>query len=88
MTVTDNLTWFTWIYLLPRKSDALSRFQHFVSMVESNYVAKVGTLQSDRGGEYLFDLFDAFCTRKGILHQLTAARTPHQNGVVERKNRS
>ena len=30
----------------------------------------------------------SFCTTNGIDHNLSAPRTPQQNGVVERKNRT
>ena len=29
-----------------------------------------------------------YCSSKGILHQLSAARTPQQNGIAERRNRT
>ena len=29
-----------------------------------------------------------FCEGKGIIHQTSAARSPQQNGVAERKNRT
>jgi len=32
--------------------------------------------------------FDKFCEKQGIKHNFSAPRTPQQNGVVERKNRS
>lgn len=45
-------------------------------------------LRTDRGGEYLSGLFNAYLATKGIQRQLTVANTPHQNGVAERKNRT
>ena len=44
------------------------------------------TLRSDQGGKYLSKEFTTFCKNQGIFHQLTMARTPQQNGVVERCN--
>ena len=32
--------------------------------------------------------FNKFCTTLGIIHQYLALRTPQQNGVVKRKNRT
>ena len=29
-----------------------------------------------------------FCEKHGIIHEFSSPRTPQQNGVVERKNRS
>ena len=33
-------------------------------------------------------MFENFCEENGIMHNFFAPRTPQQNGVVERKNRS
>ena len=33
-------------------------------------------------------MFEKFCEENGIMHNFSAPRTPQQNGVVERKNRS
>jgi len=32
--------------------------------------------------------FDRFCEKHGIIHSYSSSKTPQQNGVVERKNRS
>ncbi|XP_021759157.1 uncharacterized protein LOC110724067 [Chenopodium quinoa] len=45
-------------------------------------------LRSDHGTEFENSKFDEFCTEYGIDHNFSAPRTPQQNGVVERKNRS
>ena len=46
------------------------------------------TLQSDRGGEYVDTEFKDNWLEHGILSQLTTPRTPQQNGVAERRNRT
>ena len=43
-------------------------------------------LRTDRGGEFTSSEFNEFCERNGVKRQLTAAYTPQQNGVAERKN--
>jgi transposase InsO family protein len=40
------------------------------------------------GGEYMFKEFTEFCEQNGIARQLTIMDTPHQNGIIERKNRT
>ncbi|KAA0040718.1 integrase [Cucumis melo var. makuwa] len=49
-------------------------------------IAKIKTLRSDRGGEYI--AFGNFFKEQGIHHQMTARMTPQQNGVLQRKNRT
>ena len=48
----------------------------------------IGSIRSDHGGEFQNEKFSKFCEKMGILHNFYAPRTPQQNGVVERKNRS
>ena len=45
-------------------------------------------MRSDHGGEFENKEFEMFCDEYGIEHNFSAPRTPQQNGVVERKNRS
>nr|GEZ68367.1 retrovirus-related Pol polyprotein from transposon TNT 1-94 [Tanacetum cinerariifolium] len=40
------------------------------------------------GTEFLNQTLHAYFTAEGILHQTSVARTPKQNGVVERRNRT
>lgn len=47
---------------------------------------KIKCLRSDNGGEFTSSEFDMYYANKGIQRQLSIARTPQQNGVVERKN--
>ena len=48
---------------------------------------KVFVIRTDHGTEFVNQYIKEFCTCKGIQHQLSSVRTPHQNGVAERKNR-
>ena len=45
-------------------------------------------LRSDNGGEFTSNEFNDYCHEHGIKRQFSAARTPQQNGVAERKNRT
>eukprot|EP00112_Aurelia_sp_Birch-Aquarium-sp1_P005268 Seg1598.2 transcript_id=Seg1598.2/GoldUCD/mRNA.D3Y31 product="Retrovirus-related Pol polyprotein from transposon TNT 1-94" protein_id=Seg1598.2/GoldUCD/D3Y31 len=49
---------------------------------------KIKNLRSDNGGEYSLKEFDDFLTSKGITKQRSIPRTPKQNGVAERMNRT
>nr|GEX96559.1 retrovirus-related Pol polyprotein from transposon TNT 1-94 [Tanacetum cinerariifolium] len=44
------------------------------------------TVRTDRGTEFLKKTVNAFFKEKAIEHQTSTARTPEQNGVVERRN--
>ena len=62
-------------------------FKRFVAEVETQLERMVKILRTDRGCEYLSDMFKEFCEEKGIQRQLTIPRTPQQNGVAEHMNR-
>lgn len=88
MLLIDDYSRMTWVAFLKEKSEALAKFKAFKKLVENEMDAKIKCLGSDRGGEFTSNEFEDFCTKHGIRRQLSAARTPQQNGVVERKNRT
>ncbi|GJY96216.1 retrovirus-related pol polyprotein from transposon TNT 1-94 [Tanacetum coccineum] len=49
---------------------------------------KVKTIRCDHGTEFKNMLMNEFCAKKGIQREYSIARTPQQNGVAERKNRT
>ena len=49
---------------------------------------KIKSIRSDHGVEFDSSEFEEFCEAHGISQNFSAPRTPHQNGVVEQKNRS
>ena len=53
-----------------------------------NQIKKIKCLRSDRGGEFISDEFFDFCEQHGIKRKFFVARTPQQNGMVERMNRT
>ena len=88
MTFIDDFSRKTWLYLLKEKSEAFEVFKKFKSMVENESGKTIKILRSDRGGEYKLNEFIEFCDLHGIKRQFTARYTPHQNELVERKNRT
>ncbi|CAJ2659262.1 unnamed protein product [Trifolium pratense] len=88
ITFTDDFSRKTWIYFLKEKSSALDTFKTFKVLVEKESGCAIQCLRTDRGGEYVSTAFNDFCSNQGIKRQLTAAYTPQQNGVSERKNRT
>ncbi|KAJ8763013.1 hypothetical protein K2173_023218 [Erythroxylum novogranatense] len=48
----------------------------------------IASIRSNHGGEFENEKFRLFCEENGIFHNFSASRTPQQNGVVERKNRT
>ena len=86
--IIDDCTRYMWTILLKEKSEAFEKFKEFKSLVEKEVNSKIGTLRTDRGGEFTSKEFHEFCNKSGIKRHLTAPYTPQQNGVVERRNRT
>ncbi|GJT47837.1 putative ribonuclease H-like domain-containing protein [Tanacetum coccineum] len=56
--------------------------------VENLVDKKVKIIRSDNGTEFKNKVMDDFCREKCIKREYSIARTPQQNGVAERKNRT
>ena len=84
----DDKSRHTWTYPIRRKSDSYSIFLQWKSQVEKSQDKKLKKLRSDNGGEYISDEFESYLEKEGIIHQRTIRKTPEQNGVAERMNRT
>ena len=60
----------------------------FKARAEAESGKKLGVLRTDRGGEFTFIEFAAYCADQGVVRHHTAPYTPQQNGVVERRNQT
>lgn len=88
LTFTDDKTRFTWVYFLKNKSDVYEKFQEWKALVERESGNHLKALRTDNGGEYTSSVFKSYLACQGIRHELTIPKTPEQNGVAERLNRT
>lgn len=88
MTLIDDFSRFTRIYLLQRKSEAAEKIKSFVAEMVTQFGKKPKVIRSDRGGEYTGKALLEFYEKEGIIAQFTIPANPQQNGVAERKNRT
>ncbi|KAJ4700820.1 Retrovirus-related Pol polyprotein from transposon TNT 1-94 [Melia azedarach] len=84
----DDFSRKTWIYLLKQKSEVFGAFKKFKAAVEKESGRQIKAMRTDRGGEFTSKEFQEFCEANGIRRFLTVPRSPQQNGVAERKNRT
>lgn len=83
----DDFSRVTWLYLMKLKSDLMSVFTDFHSIVENQFSSKIHVLRSDNGSEYMSNAMQNYLSAHGIMHETSCVATPQQNGVAERKNR-
>ena len=88
MLMIDDYTRMTAISFLKKKSKAFECFKIYKKLVKNESDLKIKCLRLDNGGEFTSKLFQQYCDENRIKRQFSTARTPQQNGVVERKNRT
>nr|GEU94854.1 putative ribonuclease H-like domain-containing protein [Tanacetum cinerariifolium] len=62
--------------------------EKFITKIENLKDLKVKIIRCDNRGEFRNKEMNDFCSRKGIKREFNNARTPQQNGVTERRNRT
>ena len=88
LTLLDDKTHYAWVYPLKTKGQAFKRFKEWQAEVENLTSQRVKALRTDNGGEFTSKSFQAHLKACGIRHELTIPKTPEQNGVAERLNRT
>ena len=73
---------------LAHKNDAFHEFSKLCREIQNEKGFTIVCIRSDHGREFENVDFEIFCDEYGIGHNFAAPRTPQQNGVVERKNRT
>ena len=82
----QTMSRYTKVYLIKHKDEAFDMFLTYKAEVENQLNKKIKRIRSNRGGEYV--LFNDYCVKEGIIHEVTPPYSPESNGVAERKNRT
>ncbi|KAJ9542956.1 hypothetical protein OSB04_029462 [Centaurea solstitialis] len=88
LVIVDDYSRFTWVFFLRTKDETSGLIKPFVIRVENKTNLKVKVIRSYNGTEFKNADLNNFCEEKGIDRQYSAPRTPQQNGVAERRNRT
>ncbi|GJV26575.1 putative ribonuclease H-like domain-containing protein [Tanacetum coccineum] len=88
LVVTDDYSRFSWVFFLRTKDETSEILKNFIKEIENLVDKKVKIIRSDNETEFKNNVMDEFCREKGIKREYSVARTPQQNGVAERKNRT
>ncbi|GJT15720.1 retrovirus-related pol polyprotein from transposon TNT 1-94 [Tanacetum coccineum] len=88
LVIVDDYSRYTWTHFLRSKDETPGVLIDFLTLVQRGLHAQVTTVRTDKGTEFLNKTLHAYFAKEGIRHETSTARTPEQNGIVERWNRT
>ncbi|GJS48487.1 putative ribonuclease H-like domain-containing protein [Tanacetum coccineum] len=88
LVVTDDFSRFSWVFFLATKDETSEILCNLIIGLEKQLNYNVKIIRCDNGTEFKNYVMNELCAKKGIKREFSVARTPQQNGVVERKNRT
>ncbi|GJT23570.1 putative ribonuclease H-like domain-containing protein, partial [Tanacetum coccineum] len=88
LVVTDDYSRFTWVFFLACKDETSGILKRFTTEIENLVDKKVKIIRCDNGTEFKNRVMSEFCEKKDIKKEFSVARTPQQNGVAKRRNRT
>ncbi|GJY10452.1 putative ribonuclease H-like domain-containing protein [Tanacetum coccineum] len=77
-----------WHRRFATKDETSEILKNFIKEIENLVDKKVKIIRSDNGTEFKNRVMDDFCKEKGIKREYSVAKTPQQNDVAERRNRT
>ncbi|GJX61588.1 putative ribonuclease H-like domain-containing protein [Tanacetum coccineum] len=88
LVVTDDFSRFSCVFFLATKDETPEILKNFITGIENQIDHKIKTIRCDNGTEFKNRIMNEFCEMKGIRREFSVARTPQQNSVAERKNKT
>nr|GEW12784.1 retrovirus-related Pol polyprotein from transposon TNT 1-94 [Tanacetum cinerariifolium] len=88
LVIVNDYSRFTWVKFLASKDEAPDFIIKFLKMIQVRLYAFVRNIRTDNGTEFVNQTLRDYYEQVGIFHETSAARTPQQSGVVERRNRT
>ncbi|XP_075483610.1 uncharacterized protein LOC142523763 [Primulina tabacum] len=88
LVVIDDFSRFTWVLFLSSKDQTADQLIKLLKRLQNEKREEIDRIMSDRGTEFLNKYLSSYLEDHGIKHELSAARSPQQNGVAERRNRT
>ncbi|GJR56086.1 putative ribonuclease H-like domain-containing protein [Tanacetum coccineum] len=79
---------FSWVFFLATRDETSGILKSFITGVENLIDQRVKVIRCDNGTKFKNKEMNQLCKRKCIKREFSVARTPQQNGVAERKNRT
>ncbi|GJR19986.1 retrovirus-related pol polyprotein from transposon TNT 1-94 [Tanacetum coccineum] len=88
LVIVDDYSRFTWVKFLRSKDETPVFVINLLKQLQVGLNKTVRFVRTDNGTEFVNKNLTDFYESVGITHEKTVPRTPQQNGVVERRNRT
>nr|GEU33278.1 hypothetical protein [Tanacetum cinerariifolium] len=88
LVIVDDYSRFTWVKCLRSKDKASDFIIKFLKMIQVRLKTPVRRIRIDNGTEFVNQTLHEYNEKVGIYHETSVARSPQQNGVVKRRNRT
>nr|GFC33927.1 retrovirus-related Pol polyprotein from transposon TNT 1-94 [Tanacetum cinerariifolium] len=88
LVIVDDYSRYTWVLFLRSKHEAPEVIITFLKRITVLLQSPVIIIRTDNGTEFKNQVLKVYFDSVGISHQMSSVRTPQQNEVVERRNRT
>nr|GEY64730.1 hypothetical protein [Tanacetum cinerariifolium] len=88
LVIVDDYSRYTWVHFLRSKDEAPKVIKTFLKRIIVLLQSPVIIIRTDNSTEFKNQVLKEYFDSVGISHQVSSVRTPQQNRVVERKNRT
>nr|GEY80867.1 uncharacterized mitochondrial protein AtMg00810-like [Tanacetum cinerariifolium] len=88
LVIVDDYSRFTWVKYLRSKDEAPDFIIKFLKMIQVRLKVHVRRIETDNGTNFVNQTLREYYEQVGISHETSVARSPQQNGVIERRNRT
>nr|GEY72382.1 integrase, catalytic region, zinc finger, CCHC-type, peptidase aspartic, catalytic [Tanacetum cinerariifolium] len=88
LVIVDDYSRYTWVHFLRSKDEAPAVIITFLKRITVLLQSPIIIIRTGNGTKFKNQVLKEYFDSVGISHQMSSVRTPQQNGVVERRNRT
>nr|GEU75244.1 integrase, catalytic region, zinc finger, CCHC-type, peptidase aspartic, catalytic [Tanacetum cinerariifolium] len=88
LVIVDDYSRFTWVKCLRSKDEASDFIIKFLKMIQVRLNVPVCRIRTDNGTKFVNQKLCEYYEQVGISHETSVSRSPQQNSVVKRRNRT
>nr|GEY30613.1 ribonuclease H-like domain-containing protein [Tanacetum cinerariifolium] len=88
LVIVDDYSRFTWVKFLRSNDETPDVIIKFLKMIQVRLKVRVRRIRTDNGMEFVNHALRDYYEEVGISHETSVARSPQQNVIIERRNRT